>query len=309
MVPPDAALTTTTDRLPTGTEGLACLKNRNYRPFDAQLRTVSTRESRKTVNDTHTMSGTTEKPEPDLPATERSPRLRFILRPLLIGVIVICGLLAVLTPSLRYFRRLAQQEECMRNLKVIGLALHNYHDVYKKFPWAITYGMMARPCTAGAYESCRLSKPTPSMSATTSANRGTAQRIDCLGDEIPDTWQRQRWHAAYQSSVLSRSTYRCPSAPQSQNRMCTNYVMLIDDRPGKPNGPPNRPGSVPPSFDHKSAVIVIEIADSDIHWMEPRDVLLSELSMKINDRSKRSLSSYHGGACVAARGRLGGITG
>ena len=36
MVPPDAALTTTTDRLPTGTEGLACLKNRNYRPFAAR---------------------------------------------------------------------------------------------------------------------------------------------------------------------------------------------------------------------------------------------------------------------------------
>ena len=81
--------------------------------------------------------------------------------------------------------------------------------------------------------------------------------------------------------------------------MCTNYVMLIDDRPGKPNGPPNRPGSVPPSRDPKSAVIVIEIADSDIHWMEPRDVLLSELSVKINDRSTRSPSSYHGGACIA----------
>ena len=27
-------------------------------------------------------------------------------------------------------------------------------------------------------------------------------------------------------------------------------------------------------------------------------MLLSKLSMKINDRSKRSLSSYHGGACV-----------
>ena len=45
-------------------------------------------------------------------------------------------------------------------------------------------------------------------------------------------------------------------------------------------------------------MIVIEIADSDIRLMEPRDVLLSELSMKVNDRSKRSLSSYHGGACV-----------
>ena len=92
--------------------------------------------------------------------------------------------------------------------------------------------------------------------------------------------------------------FRCPSTLSSQHPMCTDYVMLIDDRPGKPNGPPNRPGSVPPSFDDKSAVIIIEIADSDVHWMEPRDVLLSELSMKINDRSKRSLSSCHGGACV-----------
>lgn len=59
-----------------------------------------------------------------------------------------------------------------------------------------------------------------------------------------------------------------------------------------------RLGSVPPSLDPASAVIVIEIADSDILWMELRDVLLSELSVKINDRTKRSLSSYHGGACV-----------
>ena len=89
-----------------------------------------------------------------------------------------------------------------------------------------------------------------------------------------------------------------PGRLPSQNRMFTNYVMLIDDRPGKPNGPPNRPGSDPPDLGRKSAVIVIEIADSDIHFMEPRDVLLSELSRKINDRSKCSLSSYHGGAWV-----------
>ena len=44
--------------------------------------------------------------------------------------------------------------------------------------------------------------------------------------------------------------------------------------------------------------LLIQIADSDTHWMEPRDVLLSELSLKVNDRSKTSLSSYLGGACV-----------
>ncbi len=47
-----------------------------------------------------------------------------------------------------------------------------------------------------------------------------------------------------------------------------------------------------------SIAIILEIPDSDIHWMEPRDVLLSELSMRINDRSERSPSSCHGGACV-----------
>jgi hypothetical protein len=54
--------------------------------------------------------------------------------------------------------------------------------------------------------------------------------------------------------------------------MRTNYVMLIDDRPGQPNGPPNLPGSVPRAMGAVSPVIVIEIADSDIHGMEPRDV-------------------------------------
>ena len=69
-----------------------------------------------------------------------------------------------------------------------------------------------------------------------------------LTDEIPDTWT-DRHGKTFQALYECPDFYRCPSAPQSQNRMCTNYVMLIDDRPGKPNGPPHRPGSVPPSPD------------------------------------------------------------
>ena len=56
--------------------------------------------------------------------------------------------------------------------------------------------------------------------------------------------------------------------------------------PANPTARQTYRAALPPSLDSKSAVIVIEIADSDIHFMEPRDVLLSELSMKINDRSK-----------------------
>ena len=235
----------------------------------------------------------------DLPAAEPSARPRFSLRSLFIATMAICILLAVLVPVIRAARRASQRMACSNNMKSIALALHNYHDVYKKFPWAITYADDGTPM-----HSWRV-RIVPYLRAATCFTLlrlprtvERAARTDCLADDIPDDWQRYGWHVHIISAPCP-PLYRCPSALQSQNPMCTNYVMLIDDRPGKPNGPPHRPGSVPPSLDDKSAVIIIEIADSDIHWMEPRDVLLSELSMKINDRSKRSLSSYHGGACIA----------
>jgi hypothetical protein len=233
---------------------------------------------------------------PKPPANDGSCRPQFSLRTLLIGTMASCVLLAVLVPSMRQARRASQRTSCRGNLKSIALALQCYHDIYKKFPRAITYAddgtamyswrvlvmlYLSSDATDGGYDynepwngpnNCRLFGGTVS----------TQRNEECIR----------------QPAASCPFVYRCPGASSSQSRMCTNYLMLIDDRPGKPNGPPNLPGSVAPSLDLKSTVIVIEIAESDIHWMEPRAVLLSELSMKINDRSQRRLSSYHGGACV-----------
>jgi hypothetical protein len=182
-------------------------------------------------------------------------------------------------------------------MRRIALALLSYRDVHKSFPCAITYADDGTPMHSWR----RLILPYLEIDRvyfTYDLNEpwnGPSNFQE--GDELPDTWSDR--DGTPRQGFLYPWMYCCPTAPEGQNRMNANYVMLIDDRPGKPNGPPNLPGSVPPSFDDKSAVIVLEIADSDIHWMEPRDVRQSELSMKINDRSKRSLSSYHGGACVA----------
>jgi hypothetical protein len=229
-------------------------------------------------------------------AAEPTAKPRFSLRSLFYATMAICILLAVLVTVIRTARLTLQRMECATNIKQIALALHNYHDVHRKFPSAITYAADGTPM-----HSWRLSI-LPFMEANTlpSYNFGEPWNgpTNCrfLGG-TPVT--RQGTDGTVCPSTPCLPVYRCPSAAQTQDPTCTNYVMLIDDQPGKPNGPPHRPGSVPPSIDDKSAVIVIEIADSDIHWLEPRDVLLSELSMKINDRSQRSLSSYHGGACVA----------
>jgi hypothetical protein len=230
-----------------------------------------------------------------LPVTGTWAGLRFSLRLLFIVFVVICVLLAVLIALIRQARQAAQQMRCQNNLKQIGLALQNYHDVYKMFPPAIAYAPDGIPMHSWRVHVAPFVVQNALYDAYNcdEAWNGPANRR--LTDEIPDHFGEKYGTMLFDAEYFS---YRCPGALSSQNRMCTNYVMLIDDRPGQPNGPPNRPGSVPQAKPGDSHVVILEIADSDIHWMEPRDVLLSELSFRINDPIARSPSSHHEGACV-----------
>ena len=99
-------------------------------------------------------SGEANRPSQDFPVTELPCRFRYILRSLLIATLVTCVSFAALVPSFQYMRRLAQRRQCVSNLKQIALALHNYRDVHKAFPWASRTAMMALPCTAGESPSC-----------------------------------------------------------------------------------------------------------------------------------------------------------
>ncbi len=54
----------------------------------------------------------------------------------------------------------------------------------------------------------------------------------------------------------------------------------------------------------EETVLLVEVANSDIHWMEPRDLTLEELSCRINDSSGKGPCSRHvGGATVDLDGR------
>jgi prepilin-type processing-associated H-X9-DG protein len=153
-------------------------------------------------------------------------------------------------------------------MKQSGLALFNYEAAFGCFPPAYTTD------AAGA--------PTQSWRVTLLHAWGDHPVFALYDFNVP-------WNHANNAALLNYDTtgffWWCPSGDGRATKV-TDYVAVVGSQTAWPGSRGLKLSEI--TDDHASTILVLEVASSRIHWMEPKDPTLDEILSS-------GLSSHHAG--------------
>ncbi len=198
-----------------------------------------------------------------------------------VGVVALaCVPLTWLTRAVIDAREAARSAQCMSNLKQIGLGLLNYESRYGCFP--------------PAYVADANGKPLYSWRVVLMAEIDRTDRW--FGGQLADGFHfDEPWDSPNNSKLHKLTPYtvwHCPSDQAIAGSNETNFVAVVG--PGTmfaSDGTSRRLADV--TDGPENTLIVVEVVDAGIHWMEPKELDWRTMSFRLNDGTRPSISSNH----------------
>jgi prepilin-type N-terminal cleavage/methylation domain-containing protein/prepilin-type processing-associated H-X9-DG protein len=248
----------------------------------------------------------------------RRQRRGFTLIELLVVIAIIAILIALLLPAVQQAREAARRTQCKDNLKQIGLALHNYHDVYKTFPPGYIFDVRDADPPTGTGTCCRESWGWPAMILPFIDQKPLFEQLGV--NKTPLDQAIATGGTAYQQLLQTPlEVFRCPSDPGGnkgptvthQNRhfgggigttaagwgnwvaSSSNYVGVAGNRERVGSRYPN-PNDTNGIFSYNSKIRIADITDGTSNTF-----LVGE----------RDASNCRGGSWVGTRNPYGGTGG
>ncbi len=174
----------------------------------------------------------------------------------------------------------ARSSACAGTLKMIAGAMQCYHDVYGCFPPAYIADKDGRPM-----HSWRV------LIMPFIENREFTDRY-----RFDEPWNsphnRALAHGIPHGMDPNYPIFHCLS-DRNSDKWDTSYVMVVGPRTISDGPTSTREEDFTDGISY--TIMIVEISDSGIHWMEPRDLKFDEMSFKINDANAIGIRSRHRG--------------
>jgi hypothetical protein len=167
--------------------------------------------------------------------------------------------------------RSSRRDYCSNNLRQILIALHNYHDVYGSLPPAYVADENGRPMHSWRVLILPFIEQQPLYDQ---------YRFD------------EPWDGPNNRLLLQYDLpfFRCPSDSQATKGE-TSYVVVSGGGTAWPGAKAVKFGDMTDGT--SNTILVVEVQHSGIHWMEPRDLDVTQLPLSLNAPRGPCISSEH----------------